>query len=287
MDKFGDINSFNKNWKNREEANYSHWTRNKPINQIQLAFREHWKLFKKIIIDNSKNLKIKKTEKKILEVGCGRGTLSAYFSDNGYKNVYLLDKSKKVIQLAKNFFLKNKLKGKFIISDCIEMPFKENYFDLVFSIGLFEHFTNPKLAIKEQIRVLKKKGIIILYIVPQKKNKIQDKYGWINNLLTHYNKKKNNNSINKEKVFRSNFGIEYYKKILKTFDLKKIEAHGIYPVPMISHSIDFPFSLMPIKSEKNFLKVIHTFLKKNNHKYSNWLCKEDEGQAIILWGIKK
>ena len=56
---------------------------------------------------------------------------------------------------------------------------------------------------------------------------------------------------------------------------------------MISHSIDFPFSLMPIKSEKNFLKVIHTFLKKNNHKYSNWLCKEDEGQAIILWGIKK
>ena len=169
MDKLGDIKSFNKNWKNREEANYSHWTRKKPVNQIQMAFREHWKLFSKIIIDNSHNIKIKKSDKRILEVGCGRGTLSAYFSDNGYNNVYLLDKSKKVIQLAKKFFLKNKLKGNFIESDCIKMPFQKNYFDLIFSIGLFEHFTNPKLAIKEQIRVLKKRGIIILYIVPKKK----------------------------------------------------------------------------------------------------------------------
>lgn len=284
MDKLGDIKSFNKNWKNREEANYSHWTRKKPINQIQLAFREHWKLFKKIINDNLKSLKKNKKQKKILEVGCGRGTLGAYFSDVGY-NVYLLDKSKNVIKLAKRFFAKNKLKAKFIESDCLKIPYKPNYFDLIFSIGLFEHFTDPKQAIKEQIRVLKKNGIIILYIVPQKKSINQDKFNWVNDLLVSYlpKKKKINN---KEKVFRSSFGLKYYVKILKAFNIKKIRASGIYPVPMISHSIDFPFSLMPQKAEKIFISEVYTILKKNNHEYSNWLCTEKEGQAIILWGVK-
>ena len=33
----GDIENFNKNWKSRTEAVYSHWTRVKPVNQIQFA----------------------------------------------------------------------------------------------------------------------------------------------------------------------------------------------------------------------------------------------------------
>ena len=69
-------------------------------------------------------------------------------------------------------------------------------------------------------------------------------------------------------------------------NIKKIRASGIYPVPMISHSIDFPFSLMPQKAEKIFISEVYTMLKKNNHEYSNWLCTEKEGQAIILWGVK-
>ena len=92
--------------------------------------------------------------------------------------------------------------------------------------------------------------------------------------------------INKEKVYRSSFGLNYYKKILRSLNVKNIKAYGIYPVPMISHSIEFPFSLMPKNSEKNFLKEFNKFLQNNKHKYSNWLCEEDEGQAIILWGTK-
>ena len=36
--KTGSTNAFDQNWRNREEAFYNHWSPNKPVNQIQLAF---------------------------------------------------------------------------------------------------------------------------------------------------------------------------------------------------------------------------------------------------------
>jgi len=48
--------------------------------------------------------------------------------------------------------------------------------------------------------------------------------------------------------------------------LKNIKSSGVYPVPMISHSTDFPFSLMPNKSEKVLVKYCNEILKKNAQK---------------------
>ena len=81
----GDKESFIKSWQGRKEGLYNHWTRDEPKNQIQLAFREHWKVFQELL----KN-KLFNKGKRCLEVGCGRGTASAYFSDAGY-NCTLLD----------------------------------------------------------------------------------------------------------------------------------------------------------------------------------------------------
>ena len=44
--KKGSIESFDLNWKKRPETNYNHWTSGSPKNQIQLAFSQHFDLFK-------------------------------------------------------------------------------------------------------------------------------------------------------------------------------------------------------------------------------------------------
>ena len=80
LKKEGDVNAFNNNWMNRKESTYTHWTRGKIKNQIQLAFRNHWLLFSELIAEEKKF----NGGKKALEVGCGRGSLSCYFSDKGY-----------------------------------------------------------------------------------------------------------------------------------------------------------------------------------------------------------
>ena len=68
--KSGSVEAFDQNWENRSETVYSHWTRETPKNQIQLAFRQHWLTFNEIIGGRVGT-------KKCLEVGCGRGSLSA------------------------------------------------------------------------------------------------------------------------------------------------------------------------------------------------------------------
>ena len=107
--KKGDILSFDKNWKNRKETFYNHWTSEKPQNQIQFAFYNHWITFKSII----ENMKLFNGGRKVLEVGAGRGSLSAYFSQNGYQTT-LLDSSKEILKIAKSIFEKNSLKAKYV-----------------------------------------------------------------------------------------------------------------------------------------------------------------------------
>lgn len=274
----GEKKNFDINWKIRKEADYLHWIKKNPSNQIQLAFRNHWTTFSKII----KKYRLTNLKNKILEVGCGRGSLSAYFSDAGYECT-LNDSSKTAIQIAKKNFNKFNLAANFNVGDCRKLSFKNNSFDIVFSIGLLEHFRNPKDVINEQLRVLKPGGIIISYIVPKFKSKVQEKYNFFCDILKH--EKSKSESTRKQSVFRSKLGINAYKRIYKELNLKKIFSSGIYSLPMISHSCDFPFTLMSKDSEKvlvkYFLKILKSYNKKNP-----WLCREKYGQAILITGQK-
>src|SRR4051794_29573013 len=72
---------FKQSWGEKSiESLYTHWARNEPGNQIQLAYRNHWTLFQQLLNDTTGF----NQGKRVLEVGCGRGSLSAYFADAGY-----------------------------------------------------------------------------------------------------------------------------------------------------------------------------------------------------------
>lgn len=281
--KHGGIDSFEKSWQERKEAYYTHWTRTEPCNQIQLAFRNHWSLLNELM----KNPHFKHGER-VLEVGCGRGSLSCYFSDAGY-DCTLLDISQSALDAARRIFEANNLKGTFVVGDTNHLTFHDKSFQIVFSIGLLEHFEDIEQPIKEQIRVLNDGGLFFGYVVPKYSDNIQKEYEWVNELLNGYAQFFGECTEKKQDVYRSDAGSERYVSILKECDLKGVEASGTYPLPMISHSPEFPFTLMPEQSEKALVRHLKKLLEENGRRTDKhpWLCEEGYGQAFVVWGYKQ
>jgi len=281
--KIGDAASFDANWKTREESLYTHWTRGEVVNQIQLAFRNHWLLFSELI-EAANNFN---GGKKVLEIGCGRGSLSCYFSDAGY-DCTLVDLSENVIEVAKKIFEINSLNANFVVGDANDLKIPSDTFDIIYSIGLLEHFEDVEVPIKEQIRVLRPGGIWFGYIVPHYEDNVQRDFNWINEILKGYHESSETGSVDKAEIYRSDFGSERYIPVLEKLGLQDVKASGVYPLPMISHSIDFPFSLMPDKSEAALVEYFKTLLESRAEKTGKnpWLCEEGCGNAFLVWGVK-
>ena len=276
----GDGASFDKNWRSTEEAHYLHWTRGEPENQIQLAFRQHWLTFQDLIgVDFNGT--------RVLEVGSGRGSLSAYFADANW-DCTLLDLSSAAIEVARSAFARHDLQAKFDVGDCLSMPYEDSSFDLVFSIGLLEHFEQIEKAISEQVRVLAPNGLFIGYIVPRLPDNVQKNYRWFCDLLKALMPP--GHTVEKTAVFRSDTLSPPYLEVMKLAGLQNINAIGIYPLPMISHSIEFPFSLLSPPAEIVLVKHLIEMLDKRrkiNGGNNPWLCPEGEGQAFLVWGTKE
>ncbi len=273
---------FEVNWQVRKETYYSHWTRSDPSNQIQLAFRNHWSLLNELMRNPHFSRR-----KRVLEVGCGRGSLSCYFSDAGY-DCTLLDISQSAIDASRQMFEANNLEAAFEVGDVNALPFGDESFQVVFSIGLLEHFEDVELPIREQIRVLGKGGLFFGYVVPKYTDNIQKEYAWIVDILKGYAPFLDDPSGEKQPVYRSDADSGCYLPILKECGLRNIEASGVYPLPMISHSTEFPFSLMPDGSERTLVRRFEAILRERACRTGKhpWLCEEGYGQAFAVWGYK-
>lgn len=82
----------------------------------------------------------------ILDVGCGSGKLARFWSRQG-RNVLGLDISDQALQFTRS-------QGVAVIkADVRRLPFKDGTFDLVYSDGLLEHFTDPESILAELFRV--------------------------------------------------------------------------------------------------------------------------------------
>jgi len=76
--------------------------------------------------------------------------------------VYGIDISQYLVEKSKENFKKDKLPGVFIACDMRKLPFKDNYFDLVYTMGSIEHVFDYQYAVKEIYRVLKPAGKAIV-----------------------------------------------------------------------------------------------------------------------------
>ncbi len=272
--------AFDTSWRTREEAGYGHFTRGAPNNQVQLAFRRHW-----LVLQNLMANPRFAQGRRVLEVGCGRGSLSCYFADAGF-DCTLLDLSPAVLEVARSLFSRHQLEARFVAGDAEALPFGDESFDLVFSIGLLEHFSDPRQAVEEQLRVLAPGGLFFGYVVPDYHGlNVQGAYAWVNELLTGYAAAPSE----KQELYRRDAGSEAYLPVLEQAGLVGVGSSGIYSVPMISHSPTFPFSLMPPSSERALVKHLEGLLEARACRTGAdpWLCEEGFGQAFAVWGYRK
>ncbi len=95
----------------------------------------------------------------VLDVGCGSGNALKILYANNVKKLYGIDLSGLMIKKAKKKLSYNAVLKTAGVEN---IPFKDNFFDYVFSFESFHHFSDPDIAIKEMRRVLKKNGKLII-----------------------------------------------------------------------------------------------------------------------------
>ena len=102
-----------------------------------------------------------KKGKKILDVGCGSGKFVVECAKKGAE-VYGIDISKEMIELAKDFCLKNKVEASLRVGDATQELPKD--FDVCVALGVFEYFENPKPLLKKMFLSTKEAGKIIFSV---------------------------------------------------------------------------------------------------------------------------
>src|SRR6185312_8977886 len=114
------INSFSYKWKTFVNASLQQQERNKII------FLEHYGF----TLDTFKEFL--STRNKILDAGCGTGYISNWIhSETNNSQVFGIDISTSVEEASKHFCSKNKKNLNYLQADISELPFEDNFFDMI------------------------------------------------------------------------------------------------------------------------------------------------------------
>ena len=101
--------------------------------------------------------------KNVLEVGCGTGQISNYFSIGTNNNVVGLDPTIESLKLASNFAKNNDIYNvKFVNADIFDDVLKDNFFDFIWCSGVLHHTKNPYNAFQIITKSLKDEGYILI-----------------------------------------------------------------------------------------------------------------------------
>ena len=118
-------------------------------------------------------------KKKVLEVGCGTGQLSIYFSIGTNNEVVGLDPTIESLILAKNFSEKYNISNiKLVNADIFDDVLKDNYFDFIWCNGVLHHTKDPYGAFKILIKSLKINGYVLIGLY--------NKYGRVRTIIRRY-----------------------------------------------------------------------------------------------------
>ena len=138
----------------------------------------------------------------ILEIGCGHGRQLTYFMDH-YKNVYGIDVSKTVIEIAR----KNCSNAIIRTYDGVNIPYSDNTFDFVTSVFVLQHMKKEqaKILLEESLRVLKEGGYFL--------------HEFAGGIHIAGKGKENFQSIGQEGIYNNSYTFEEIKKLFKELNL--------------------------------------------------------------------
>lgn len=105
---------------------------------------------------------------KVLEVGCGSGAFTTFVARKiGPKGAgYALDIQKEMLKQVERKLAKEEnedIKNVVLVeSDVYEIPFADNYFDLIFLVSVLQQIPDKQKALLEMKRVLRRDGILAI-----------------------------------------------------------------------------------------------------------------------------
>ncbi|MBP7796473.1 MAG: class I SAM-dependent methyltransferase [Elusimicrobiales bacterium] len=95
---------------------------------------------------------------KILDAGCAQGNLLLYLRNKGFKNICGIDSNKELLKQLSDSDIETHT------MDLIKTDFDDETFDVIVSSDIIEHIDDDMKAIHEMKRILKKDGIIIIFV---------------------------------------------------------------------------------------------------------------------------
>jgi 2-polyprenyl-3-methyl-5-hydroxy-6-metoxy-1,4-benzoquinol methylase len=107
---------------------------------------------------------LEKGDKKILEIGCAGAKQLIYFAREFGYEVCGIDYSEKGAAIARENLAIAGVKAAILCEDIFKTSLADESFDVVYSMGLVEHFENPAEIIGKHIRLLKSGGKLIITV---------------------------------------------------------------------------------------------------------------------------
>lgn len=201
------------------------------------SFRELWETVKFQRLDEF----FPKTPQKWLEVGCGSGGVSLYFHNTRGYDVTLVDLSGEALAFArKNFEFNAKTpnpRAAFVKADALVLPCPAESFDMVTSFGLLEHFSDIEQPLAEQLRVLRKGGLLWADIVTRRFS--VDTFSHLPGMLkkaaayTLAGRFKDLPQITRADFYENTFSLSYYVETVERLGGKVKLALGNRPVTSV------------------------------------------------------
>jgi ubiquinone/menaquinone biosynthesis C-methylase UbiE len=148
------LEDYDRNWSDllKEEKDYE--------DHIRRHWQDRWRFHEAI-----KRCLDDKSGQKVLELGCGTAIdLNIIADENPEVHCFGSDISDKSIHLSIKISKLFNNSIQYFLADARSLPVHGSSFDLVFSQGLVEHFKEPLDIVREQARILRDGGILIINV---------------------------------------------------------------------------------------------------------------------------
>ena len=202
-------------------------------------------------------------QKNVLEVGCGTGQLSIYFSLGTNNKIVAFDPTIESLNLAKNFAKKNEITNiEFVNADIFDDVLVENYFDFVWCNGVLHHTKNPYKAFEIVSKSIKDNGYILVGLY--------NKIGRIRTIIRKYI----------SKLFGIKF-LEMFDPTLKNLKISEEERKSwikdqyFHPIENL-HTLDEVLTWFK-KNNIEYINSIPSCDFESSHDYENLFSKKSKG----------